>query len=449
MLKDRETLILYTTAVCNLNCKYCFIDKNPALKVIDQYLDDSFMKTKDYYFNYAKEMFIQDKLKEIQIWGGEPFLAMHRAYDTIDKCINYFPNLKTIMASTNMVSDVFFDEFFGLINVLKQHPNRQFIFSLQLSLDGIKEINDRNRGEGVTDKFEKNFKILVQCMQELLPDNVEVRAHLKPTLDSSSIKILQSKEKIVEQFRYFETFNMVYLDINKKPNFKFSLPIPNTACPSPHNQQDGIRFANYCRMTRELERENRQQKIFKYYRSITSFIPRNHIDYSNVRLSEVCMGHCGNGKFAIGLLPNKMVSCCHNGFVDLIADYKKNVLNKSEHMDSVTIEKSLFKNERNTLIFKQGSKELENYEKQLEVFYQKDTTKMTNIASLIMLLGSYGQIDKKYANKEEAIRGAMFIMGATSYCVRDNLGTTGSIYMYPLGLIRLLLNGAREYIEQQ
>ena len=43
MLKDRYSLVLYTTAVCNLNCRYCFIDKNPALKQIDDYLDKSFL----------------------------------------------------------------------------------------------------------------------------------------------------------------------------------------------------------------------------------------------------------------------------------------------------------------------------------------------------------------------------------------------------------------------
>ena len=68
--------------------------------------------------------------------------------------------------------------------------------------------------------------------------------------------------------------------------------------------------------------------------------------------------------------------------------------------------------------------------------------------ALIKLLADYGQIDKKYSNKIEAIYGAYFIFNVTSYCVRDNLGVTGSIYMYPIGLIKLLLNGAREYIEK-
>ena len=34
----KETLILYTSALCNLKCTYCYIDKNPILKDIDNTL---------------------------------------------------------------------------------------------------------------------------------------------------------------------------------------------------------------------------------------------------------------------------------------------------------------------------------------------------------------------------------------------------------------------------
>ena len=162
------------------------------------------------------------------------------------------------------------------------------------------------------------------------------------------------------------------------------------------------------------------------------------------------MGHCGNGRSTLGLLPNHMVSCCDNGFVDLLSEYKKNVLTNSNHMHDVTIEKGLFTNQRNSLIFDYDSKAFRDYEEQLEAFYDpQDTSKLTNIASLIMLLANNGQVDEKYKDNVQAIQGAYFILNSTSYCVRDNLGVTGSIYMYPLGLLRLLLNGAREYIEEE
>lgn len=451
MLKDRKSLVLYTTAVCNLNCRYCFIDKNPALQSIDQYLDDSFLKNEEYYFEFAKKMFLQDKLTQVQFWGGEPFLGMHRAYPTIKRLIEYFPNLKEFVVSTNFVSHCFFEEFYGLLKVLGTYPERNFEFSLQLSIDGPTNINDLNRGTGVTPKFIENFSKLVTETQNLdiLPNNIKLRMHMKPTLDASSIAQLQTKEQVLGYFQFFEQFQDVFNERNHRTNLMYRLPIPNTACPSPHTQEEGKQFANYCRLTRLLEKENASMHHFKYYKIITSFIPRAKINYDNLSLSGAYCGHCGNGRSTIGLLPENKISCCHNGFVDLISDYKKYVLSaESQHMEDVTIEKGLFTNQSNSLIFDAGSKEFENYEMQLEAFYNpKDTAKLTNIASLILLLANAGQIDEKYKNKEEAVHATYFLLSATSYCVRDNLGTTGSIYMYPMGLIKLLLNGAREYIE--
>ena len=76
MVKDREECILYTCATCNLQCRYCGIDKNPILQEIDKYLDESFKG--DYYFNQINKMFPnRAKLKWLQTWGGEftlPFI---------------------------------------------------------------------------------------------------------------------------------------------------------------------------------------------------------------------------------------------------------------------------------------------------------------------------------------------------------------------------------------
>ena len=442
-IQDRRCMILYTTAVCNLNCVYCFIDKNSALQTIDQYLDDSFIKTPDYYFDFAKRMFYKDKLEEMQFWGGEPFLAIHRAYHTIEKCINFFPNLKIFMASTNFAHDTFFDEFYGILDILKQYPSRKFSFKLQMSIDGPEEINDSNRGKNVTQTFIKNFKKFVIELQDILPENVSLGLHMKPTLDSESIKKLQNKDSVYNYFHFFEGFHDFFRKNNKKKNLTISLPIPNTACPSPHTKADGIRFANYCKLCRELSEENKTTHIFKYYKNILSFHNKKAIINSN------CIGFCQNGVKSLGLLPNNMVSCCHNGFVNLIADYKKKVQEDSTHMATVTIEKGLFTGKRNSLIFNADSPEFETHQKKIEYFNHKDNTaKMINMVSLLRLLAMTGQVDIKYADYKEAIAGIQYITNSTAYCVRDNLGVTGSLYLYPVGLLKLLLNGAREEIEK-
>ena len=58
-----DTCVLYNDSICNLKCRYCYIDKNPALIKIDNLLKESFKG--DYYFNFSKEIFEKEKLKEV------------------------------------------------------------------------------------------------------------------------------------------------------------------------------------------------------------------------------------------------------------------------------------------------------------------------------------------------------------------------------------------------
>ena len=54
-MNKKDTAIFYSCGICNLNCNYCCIDKNPILKEIDKELGESFQG--DYYFNQVKKYF--------------------------------------------------------------------------------------------------------------------------------------------------------------------------------------------------------------------------------------------------------------------------------------------------------------------------------------------------------------------------------------------------------
>ena len=192
----RNTLILYTTATCNLNCTYCYIDKNPSLQKIDKMLDESFQG--DYYFNFTKKMFPNpNQLTEIQIWGGEPTLRLDRSFYTIRKCIEHYPNLNRFMFSTNFISENWFEQFDQFLEIFKDYPNRNFLLNLQLSIDGPPYLNDAQRGQGVTKKFVKSFQHFLEYSSKI-PKNFSIRFFCKQTLSNFSIPLLQTKEKIIE-----------------------------------------------------------------------------------------------------------------------------------------------------------------------------------------------------------------------------------------------------------
>jgi hypothetical protein len=76
------------------------------------------------------------------------------------------------------------------------------------------------------------------------------------------------------------------------------------------------------------------------------------------------------------------------------------------------------------------------------------TARLVNITGLIMALAMADQIDRKYRDEYEANLAAVFIQNHTPYCIKDNYNTTGSFITIPMGLLKLLLNGAKEVIEE-
>lgn len=441
MVNDRNTLILYSAAVCNLNCVYCAIDKNPALQAIDKMLEESFQGS--YYLDFAKEIFPDpNQLRSIEIWGGETFLGLERIVPTLKQLIEHYPKLTDFFVSSNMTIPEWMDKLILVINTFNEYPDRQFKFRLQMSLDGTQEITDHNRGAKVTERLTNNFKKMVEYCASHDLKNVTLETVFKPTLTIEDIiKYLDTKEKIIDYFKFFEGYLDIYNDA-KPPQMRLAPSLPNTAAPSPHTQAEGFIFRDFAKNCYEITQENKRNKIFKYFRDIRPF----HTPHSNACTNcTIKGGMCGSGHNVIGLLPNDMISACHSGFTDFLADYKQ----KAKDNQGVTLDKNIFSNVNAArLIFHKDK--LDQYEKQIYKFYYENTTALiNNLASQIIMLAVANQIEHKYIREDEAIRAARYIIEFTANCIRDNLAITGSMTLLPLGLLRLLLNGARDYLDDR
>jgi sulfatase maturation enzyme AslB (radical SAM superfamily) len=318
MINERDTAVLYTCATCNLNCRYCYIDKNPALVEIDNILAGSFEG--DYYFDFLKKVFPKkSQLKRIETWGGEPFLHMDRVYGTLHKVIDYYPLFDQMHSSTNFSFPEWNQQFFGLMNQFAQYPNRTFTYHLQLSIDGPEYINDAGRGIGTTKKCLDNFNLFVEMIGNNLPPNVLLNIALKATLDKETIKMLCNKQKIIEYYQFFEKEFVDKIAGLGYSNIRIFPPVPNTASPAPYTKEDGKIFAELCRLCGEVERENETKNYFKYYRMITPYKVACGPADTKERTYKYKDFTCGTGKTVVGLLPNNYVSACHNGFVDLVS----------------------------------------------------------------------------------------------------------------------------------
>ena len=390
-IRERNTAVFYTCGVCNLQCRYCGIDKNPVLKAVDEALGRSFEG--DYYFEQVKKYFPhRDTLKRIETWGGEPFLKMDRIYPLLHQVINHYPYFEEMMSSTNFSYDAWIDQFFGLMEQFGQHPYRDFTYFLQLSCDGPGYINDAGRGFGVTAKCLKIFNQLLEELPKRLPENVTLIMYLKGTLDNESIRQLCDKQKLIEYYQWIEEEFLDKANKLNMPNVQMGPTVPNTAVPSPVTKEEGKVFAELCRICREIESENHQNNYFKYYNEIT---PMTTTVCQEMLTYKYSHHNCGTGSSMLGFLPDGMISTCHAGFSHFIDEYKKAAAS-SNRVNTSTITFDDFVAEQ-PIKFCVDEKGFEEFERHMSLFNTEGTTaRVGMLTNIIMSLALAGQIDEAF-----------------------------------------------------
>lgn len=440
----RSIAVVYPCATCNLNCRYCTIDKNPVLLDIDKELEESFKG--DYYFNRIKEYFPhKDQLRQLETWGGEPFLRMDRIYPLVRQLIEYYPYFNSMYSSTNFSYDTWLDQFMGLMNIFAEYPYREFHYLLQLSVDGPEDINDNNRGKGVTKRCIANFDKLVNlihCGQ--FPKNVTLQVTLKGTWDNDCIMKLNSKEKLIEFFQFYEDMYIDKLVKLNNPKIMPDCTIPNTAIPAPTTKQDGINFANLVKLCREIELENHTKHYFKYYKEITPYGSTTwRCNDCNHFTGDV--GQCGSGKFMVGFLPHNMVSACHEGFTLLVDKYKEFAAHRSDENLTVTLNK-FFELQATPMCLTDEQHNL--HEHKMEYIDARSPVQVVNTTIMIIALAMAGLIEEQYINEARAMYAAKYILMNSAFCIKANYATNGTFVLEPTNLYILLLNGALEYLDR-
>lgn len=382
----------------------------------------------------------------MQFWGGEPVLGFHRLYNILPQFIEYYPNLFRFMTSTNFTLDNWEDEFFGFLKILGNYPDRRFEFSLQLSIDGPEYINDRNRGIGTTKLFLEHFYSFIENINDNLPNNVFIDTHFKQTLTEEDIKTLLTRDSFINYYKFFDELVTLF---NKKATHKnifISCNLPNTAVPGETTVADGKRFAEFTKLAYEIMVNNLQaeEPIFENYKNLISFFPRHEIECC--KLNEGRVAFCGAGVHKIGMLPNEHICICHSGFVDFIEEYKKIAETNIPIIKDRCIDVNFFKTENLQLsVF--PYEEFGEYQKILIALQDKESSAgYINIALLIKMLASYNQIDQKYQQSPYLEEATAFLNGILPNCIRNNINISGNLLSPPIGLIKLLLNGAKEYI---
>ena len=137
----KEILIMATNA-CNLRCKYCYeVNKNAPSMIVERITEQikkEICKPGEPYNHFV-----------INFHGGEPFLVFEKIREVVKWVDENFPN-QSISYTTTTNGTILTDE---IREWLVENKKR---FIPVLSLDGPKEIHDRNRTESF-DKIDLDF----------------------------------------------------------------------------------------------------------------------------------------------------------------------------------------------------------------------------------------------------------------------------------------------------
>lgn len=264
------------TRKCNMNCKYCFEkDKSVGTLNLDEFYNFLF---KD---NYAIPT------GNFYMFGGEPMLELDLIIELIER----------IKADDTLCSDMKEEWIQSITKNLTTNGTlvaknidklKKYNFSLQISLDGPKEINDEMRidhaGNGKFEEIQKGIELLIE-------NNIPFTLHGAVS---------------GERFKYFDKITIWYIKefIKRTPEIN-----PNRLCSMLNN--------NYCQLLFEDDYTDEQiDELLTSYYNIVEYLLTSD-DFKDFSIDERKLVVCGflTRKGAICAAGNSMFAIDNNEFI--------------------------------------------------------------------------------------------------------------------------------------
>lgn len=166
-------LSISITSRCNLKCAYCYsLEDNRTAKDVPA---EEVIKTIDEFYSLGTRV--------VMLQGGEPLL-----HKDLDDIVNHVKSKNMYCAITTNSLD------FG-----RHIPTLRKMNQVQLSIDGNREITDRNRGRGVYDALLEAIKL---CRDNRIPFHL----HIVVTKDSTAENTLEPLRELADKYNTYLNF---------------------------------------------------------------------------------------------------------------------------------------------------------------------------------------------------------------------------------------------------
>lgn len=433
-LKPIYGVSIHWSSDCNMACKYCYIDKDkPAMASLNRDIRQS-LEDGSFINNIKLKLdSIKNQVDSLALWGAEPTINGKYFAQFIDELLDFFPNAKSLMFSTNALlgAEVLYNQFLEPLMKKVEQIQRPFRFDLQLSLDGPEAINDASRHIGATKNTLNTLYYLIEMMPQT-HDYLTLELSTKPTLDISFMKEMVDGglEKFYEYFSFGEEVQKkAYTLIGDKTCVRARVSVtPTLVDPGFYTKEDGKIFASWLKMLMHVNQNNwthRQGPLF--------FQP---------------LGGIENILFSPNILAEGYNSLsCSAGKNNITIDYKGTIYtcNRLCRNDALTDEhKYKIPMISNSTIDDPTDQKWLKRTWATQAFHRNFLSRFQFANLIIIPMAAAGQIDNKYFRDENA-RLLLFAATISLYChVGAEEDYTSNIFIPPTSYFRLLGNGALE-----
>lgn len=431
---------IFSSAVCNLNCRYCYI---PKVKPMTALHKDIVAAIKD--GTYIKELrrLYGDNLEYLSFWGAEPTMSLNEVSGVLPLYFNAFPKLKNISFSTNFLLKMDI-----IKNFIMALPNdRRINLNIQISIDGPEEITGYNRMKGAAAKIVKNIKELLLWLNDSeISDKHTISFSYKPTITRKNM--LWIKDHTYDYVKFFDDIDSEIVSIKPK---NIILPtgsgVLTLEVPGQYTSADGKIFAEIVKKLNDITYSN-DFSVYKGYLTAYHYRLERLLKYGVELFSKPSMFTCsgGDSNFGVG---NGRVYMCHRGMFLSDNRYVEAIKSMEDNYDWALVKNGSV--DRFRKFYSPKIDDAEGVVRFLYTMYARHGSSRARLSSTISILNELvdsGQALKKYKTRGKVRLIHIFLTTAFD-CPAESVYRTASVNTANISIIRIMANGAFEYIKEE
>lgn len=441
IIPDIKGLSVLTSSICNLDCSFCFLNKNKAFKNYDAIIKQSWQDFS--YLNNVEKSLKKLKInfnnvRSISYWGGETLIYINDITKNIPKLFKLFPNIDEIRFSTNWTIDEM--KLFEHLKEIDKNANNLVKIHMQCSIDGPYEFTEN--GHHISfDIYEKKFINFLNHVNQYKFNKIKINMITNSTLSKETfLNKLDTEEKIYQYIKGMDDLNVLLKShcISRYVDVTETITFPKPAYPYTTTSQEGLIFTNINSLWQKVKIKHFPNLSLNFILAHGSNIGGENKNYfsPNYECCELIHHYT--------MLPDGGITHCSGTYLYHYLDYQKELLSNNQQAEFLTtkIESKLA---FNPLIM--ADDELEDQLYFLSILGNTNITYIYYTFNLAKKLARIGQIDSKYLENNELLLKHVLIFLRGFTCPRENIAQTKIFYCCSPSTIRHYFNGTMDLIE--